>query len=176
MRNPEELRLLVEGYLGDLALTPELHGQAESVRYALVGGKRVRAVICLATAEAAGVEAEAALPAAASLELVECDSEDVSFDCTEAVRRPVFRRLRNATVELGRLGRDGLRRLPRERVHLALVQRRERLTGHVPLIEQKQRRPPCCPPATAHSTSSTDTSIASIVTRHMVVKASATLS
>jgi len=70
MRNPEELRLLVEGYLGDLALTPELHGQAESVRYALVGGKRVRAVICLATAEAAGVEAEAALPAAASLELV----------------------------------------------------------------------------------------------------------
>ena len=70
MRSPEELRAIVEGYLGDLALTPELHGQAESVRYALVGGKRVRAVICLATAEAAGVEAEAALPAAASLELV----------------------------------------------------------------------------------------------------------
>jgi len=70
MRSPEELRVLVEGYLGDLALTPELHGQAESVRYALVGGKRVRAVICLATAEAAGVEGEVALPAAASLELV----------------------------------------------------------------------------------------------------------
>ena len=70
MRNPEELRVLVEGYLGDLALTPELHGQAESVRYALVGGKRVRAVICLATADAAGVDAEVALPAAASLELV----------------------------------------------------------------------------------------------------------
>jgi geranylgeranyl diphosphate synthase, type II len=70
MRSPEELRDLVEGYLGDLALTPELHGQAASVRYALIGGKRVRAVICLATAEAAGVEAEVALPAAASLELV----------------------------------------------------------------------------------------------------------
>ena len=70
MRSPEELRALVEGYLGDLALTPELHGQVESVRYALVGGKRVRAVICLATAEAASVEAELALPAAASLELV----------------------------------------------------------------------------------------------------------
>jgi geranylgeranyl diphosphate synthase type II len=70
MRSPEELRNLVEGYLGDLALTPELHGQAASVRYALIGGKRVRAVICLATAEAAGVEAEVALPAAASLELV----------------------------------------------------------------------------------------------------------
>jgi geranylgeranyl diphosphate synthase type II len=70
MQTPEELRGLVEGYLGELALTPELHGQADSVRYALVGGKRVRAVICLATAEAAGAEAENALPAAASLELV----------------------------------------------------------------------------------------------------------
>ena len=54
MQRPDELRTLVEGYVGDLALTPELHGQAESVRYALVGGKRVRGVICLATAEAAG--------------------------------------------------------------------------------------------------------------------------
>src|SRR5437773_2220666 len=70
MRSPEQLRILVEEYLGDLALTPELHGQAESVRYALVGGKRVRAVICLATVEAAGADAEAGLPAAASLELV----------------------------------------------------------------------------------------------------------
>src|SRR5919199_1030150 len=71
MRAPEELRALAEAYLGDLALTPELHGQAESVRYALsVGGKRVRPVICLATAEAAGVEPERALPAAAALELV----------------------------------------------------------------------------------------------------------
>src|SRR2546425_10336396 len=70
MRNPDELHRLVEGYLAELALTPELHGQAESVRYALVGGKRVRAVICLATAEAAGADAERALPAAAALELV----------------------------------------------------------------------------------------------------------
>jgi geranylgeranyl pyrophosphate synthase len=70
MQTPDELRTLVEGYLGELALTPELHGQSESVRYALVGGKRVRAVICLATAEAAGAEPEDALPAAAALELV----------------------------------------------------------------------------------------------------------
>jgi len=70
MRSPDELRELVEDYLGELALTPELGGQAESVRYALVGGKRVRAVICLATAEAAGAEAEQALPAAVALELV----------------------------------------------------------------------------------------------------------
>src|SRR5947208_5417687 len=70
MRRPDELRGLVEGYLGDLALTPELQGQAESLRYALAGGKRVRAVICLATAQAAGAEPETALPAAAALELV----------------------------------------------------------------------------------------------------------
>jgi geranylgeranyl diphosphate synthase, type II len=70
MLSPDELRTLVEDYVGDLALTPELHGQSESVRYALVGGKRVRGVICLATAEAAGASPEAALPAAASLELV----------------------------------------------------------------------------------------------------------
>jgi geranylgeranyl pyrophosphate synthase len=71
MRSPEELRELAESYLADLALTPELQGQAESVRYAvLVGGKRVRPVICLATAEAAGIVPEAALPAAAAVELV----------------------------------------------------------------------------------------------------------
>jgi geranylgeranyl diphosphate synthase, type II len=71
MQNPDELRSLAESYLGELALTPELHGQAESVRYALtVGGKRVRPVICLATAEAAGADPEQALPAAGALELV----------------------------------------------------------------------------------------------------------
>src|SRR5947209_663566 len=70
-RSPEELRALVEERLETLRLWPELHGQAESVRYSLtVGGKRVRPVICLATAEAAGAEPEAALPAACALELV----------------------------------------------------------------------------------------------------------
>src|SRR5204862_6378364 len=67
---PDELRALVEEYVADLALTPELHGQADSVRYALVGGKRVRGVICLATVEAAGAEVERGLPAAAALELI----------------------------------------------------------------------------------------------------------
>src|SRR5690348_10184891 len=70
MRAPDELRRLAEDYLGELALTPELSGLETSVRYALVGGKRVRAVICLATTEAAGSDPEAALPAAAALELV----------------------------------------------------------------------------------------------------------
>jgi geranylgeranyl diphosphate synthase type II len=68
---PEELRELVESYLAELALTPELGGLEASMRHALAGGgKRVRPVLCLATAEAAGADAEAALPAAAALELV----------------------------------------------------------------------------------------------------------
>src|ERR687884_493381 len=70
MRTPDELRALVDEYVTELALTPELHAQGDSVRYALVGGKRVRGVICLATAEAAGADGDRALPAAASLELV----------------------------------------------------------------------------------------------------------
>jgi geranylgeranyl diphosphate synthase type II len=75
MRTPDELRALAQGYLDELALTPELHGQAESVRYAIASrGKRVRPVILLATAEAAGAEPEAALPAAAAIELVHCFS------------------------------------------------------------------------------------------------------
>ena len=41
MRNPDELRALVEDYLADLALTPELHGQADAVRYALVGRRQL---------------------------------------------------------------------------------------------------------------------------------------
>jgi len=70
MRAPEALLRLTEEYLADLALAPELGAQQESMRYALEGGKRIRAVVCLATAEATGIDSEAALPAAAALELV----------------------------------------------------------------------------------------------------------
>jgi geranylgeranyl diphosphate synthase, type II len=70
-RSPDELRGLAEDYLDGLELWPQLHGQAESVRYSIaVGGKRVRPVICLAVAEAAGAVPEVALPAACALELV----------------------------------------------------------------------------------------------------------
>src|SRR5438034_825998 len=95
MRSPDELRVLVEDYIGELALTPELHGQSESVRYALVGGKRVRGVICLATAEAAGRDAEAALPAAASLELVHAFS--LVHDDLPALDNDAERRGRKST-------------------------------------------------------------------------------
>jgi geranylgeranyl diphosphate synthase type II len=68
-RAPEELRALVEGYLGELALTPELAPLEEPIRHSL-GGKRVRPVLALAAAEAVGAEAEPVLPAAAAVELV----------------------------------------------------------------------------------------------------------
>jgi geranylgeranyl diphosphate synthase type II len=71
MRAPDELRELVDAYLRDLALTPELGGLEESMRYTLAaGGKRVRPVLCLATVEAAGGEPERGLPAAAAVELI----------------------------------------------------------------------------------------------------------
>ena len=51
MTPPEQLRALVESYLAELALTPELGGLEESIRHALAGGgKRIRPVLCLATA------------------------------------------------------------------------------------------------------------------------------
>ena len=71
MKRPDELRALVEGYLEELALTPEVDGLAAAMRYALEGGgKRIRPTLCIAVGEAAGQEAEALLPAAAAIELV----------------------------------------------------------------------------------------------------------
>ncbi|MGZ4358191.1 MAG: polyprenyl synthetase family protein [Gaiellaceae bacterium] len=91
MRAPVELRELVEQAIDELELMPELGGQAESMRYALAGGgKRVRPVLCLATAEAAGVGAERALPAAVSLELVHTFSlvhDDLPSLDDDALRR-----------------------------------------------------------------------------------------
>jgi geranylgeranyl diphosphate synthase, type II len=71
LRSPDELRALVDGYLGELAFTPELGRLEDAVRYPLeAGGKRVRPVLALAVGEAAGAVAEHVLPAAAAVELV----------------------------------------------------------------------------------------------------------
>ena len=72
MRATDDLKTLVEDYLEELELWPELHGQARSMRYAFLemGGKRVRPVICLAVGEAIGAEPQQVLPAAVALELV----------------------------------------------------------------------------------------------------------
>lgn len=70
-RSPEELRDAVEAYLASLALTAELGELEEALRYALdSGGKRIRPVLCLAVAEAAGGSVDRALPAAGAVELV----------------------------------------------------------------------------------------------------------
>jgi geranylgeranyl diphosphate synthase type II len=71
MRAPDELRELVERGLAELQLAPELGALEDAVRYPLEGGgKRIRPVLCLAVAEAAGGRAEDALDAACAVELV----------------------------------------------------------------------------------------------------------
>jgi geranylgeranyl diphosphate synthase type II len=70
-RAADELRAIVEDYLGELALYPELGSLEEPIRHALSGGgKRVRPVLCLAAGEAIGAEPGQVLPAAAAVELV----------------------------------------------------------------------------------------------------------
>ncbi len=72
MHTPEELKALVEEALERLELWPELDGQRESARYALVemGGKRIRPVISLAVGEALGVAPDRVLPAGLAVEMV----------------------------------------------------------------------------------------------------------
>ncbi len=71
MLAPDALRDLVERGLRELGLAPELGELEGALRYALEGGgKRIRPVICLATAEAAGAPATEALSAGLALELV----------------------------------------------------------------------------------------------------------
>ncbi|MGN6429971.1 MAG: polyprenyl synthetase family protein [Gaiellaceae bacterium] len=71
MKSPAELVGLIEAYLDELALTPELGQLAEPMRFALAGGgKRIRPVLTLATGEALGREPEELLPAGAAVELV----------------------------------------------------------------------------------------------------------
>jgi geranylgeranyl diphosphate synthase type II len=71
MRQADELRAAVDAYLRSLSFTPELGDLDEALRYPLEsGGKRIRPVLCLAVADAAGGSVDDALPAAAALELV----------------------------------------------------------------------------------------------------------
>ena len=68
-RPTDQLRALVEAYLDELTLAPDLGSLEEPMRHAL-GGKRVRPVLCLATGDAIGAPVENLLPAAAAVELV----------------------------------------------------------------------------------------------------------
>ncbi len=70
---PDDLQRLIEGYLerqrfSERAATA---GLEEAMRYSLLaGGKRIRPVLCLAAARAAGSDPESVLPAAAAIELI----------------------------------------------------------------------------------------------------------
>jgi geranylgeranyl diphosphate synthase, type II len=70
---PDDLRELVEDYLGELRFSdrPATAGLGEAMRYSLLaGGKRIRPVLCLATARSAGTDPAGVLPAAAAIELI----------------------------------------------------------------------------------------------------------
>ena len=70
---PDDLQKLVEDHLAGLAYSPraETAGLEEAMRYSLLaGGKRIRPVLCLATARALGMEPAGLLPTAAALELI----------------------------------------------------------------------------------------------------------
>src|SRR4051794_11964789 len=72
-RYPEDLQARVERHLEGLRFTDEAltAGLEEAMRYSLLaGGKRIRPVLVLATARAAGRDAEELLPLAAAVELI----------------------------------------------------------------------------------------------------------
>jgi geranylgeranyl diphosphate synthase type II len=70
---PEHLRLEIERYLEALSFTsdPTIAVLQDAMRYSLLaGGKRIRPVLALATAQAIDLEREAVLPLAAAIELI----------------------------------------------------------------------------------------------------------
>jgi len=70
---PVELQERVEAYLAGLSFTrePGTERLEEAMRYSLLaGGKRIRPVLALATAEALGREPDAVLPLAAAIEMI----------------------------------------------------------------------------------------------------------
>ena len=70
---PEHLRAEIERYLESLRFSTEAAsaGLDEAMRYSLLaGGKRIRPVLALATAEAIGVDPENMLPFAGAIELI----------------------------------------------------------------------------------------------------------
>src|SRR6185369_8734706 len=70
-----------EAELAASSFAEALDGLSASMRYALDGGgKRIRPVLCLATAEAAGGRAEDALPAAVGFALVHDDLPSMDDD------------------------------------------------------------------------------------------------
>jgi geranylgeranyl diphosphate synthase type II len=91
---PDHLRAQVDVYLDALRFpsrAPRTDGLEEAMRYSLLaGGKRIRPVLALATADAVGLDASAVLPLAAALELIHTYSlihDDLPAMDDDALRR-----------------------------------------------------------------------------------------
>ena len=90
---PEHLRERVERYLEAISFSEATltSGLEEAMRYSLLaGGKRIRPVLALATANALGAESEQAMPLAAALELIHTYSlihDDLPAMDDDALRR-----------------------------------------------------------------------------------------
>ncbi len=90
---PEDLRDLVEAYIAELTFSAAAGtlGLQEAMRYSLLaGGKRIRPVLCLATARAIGMSPDDVLPVAAGIELIHTYSlihDDLPAMDDDALRR-----------------------------------------------------------------------------------------
>jgi geranylgeranyl diphosphate synthase, type II len=92
-RYPDHLRLEVEGYLEQLRFAEEslTSGLEQAMRYSLLaGGKRIRPVLALATAEAVGMDHHEVMPLAGAIELIHTYSlihDDLPAMDDDALRR-----------------------------------------------------------------------------------------
>jgi geranylgeranyl diphosphate synthase type II len=91
---PDHLRAQVDVYLDALRFpsrAPRTDGLEEAMRYSLLaGGKRIRPVLALATADAVGLDTSSVLPLAAALELIHTYSlihDDLPAMDDDALRR-----------------------------------------------------------------------------------------
>jgi geranylgeranyl diphosphate synthase type II len=91
---PDHLRAQVDVYLDALRFpsrAPRTAGLEEAMRYSLLaGGKRIRPVLALATADAVGLDTASVLPLAAALELIHTYSlihDDLPAMDDDALRR-----------------------------------------------------------------------------------------
>src|SRR6185437_13642244 len=108
------------------------------------------------------------------VELVGREAKDVPLDSAEPIGRPAFGGSGDPIVEIDHPGGYGLGCFPRKLVDLAFIERRERLAGHVPLVEQEERGPAGGSAAERHTSSSTTTSTLLTSTPHIRASASAT--
>ncbi len=70
---PDHLREAVDAYLAEITFSDDadLAGLQDAMRYSLLApGKRIRPVLCLASASAIGIEPSGVLPLAAAIELI----------------------------------------------------------------------------------------------------------